>query len=135
MKNITFISSAKLRLSYGAAGNNRITAYSYETGYSPPSNAGYGLSDALAYTLTLPSNLGNPIVHWETLNSKNLGLDLAFLKNRITLTADVYSNTTKNLLVQNKIPPTSGYTTQFQNVGSVRNNGLELQLGATIVQK
>ena len=134
MKNISFISSAKLRLSYGAAGNNRIGAYGYTTGYSPPSNAGYGLSDALAYTLTLPTNLGNPEVKWETLTSKNLGLDLSFFNNRVNLTADVYSNTTKNLLLQNKIPPTSGYITQYQNVGTVRNNGLELQLGAAIVQ-
>ena len=95
---------------------------------------GYGLSDALAYTLTLPTQLGNPEIHWETLTSKNIGLDLGFFNNRITLTADAYSNTTKNLLIANKIPPTSGYTTQFQNVGTVRNNGLELQLGAAIVQ-
>jgi len=135
MQNIKFLSSAKLRLSYGAAGNNRISAYGFTTGYAPPSNAGYGLNDALAYTLTLPSQLGNPEIHWETLTSKNLGLDLAFLNNRLTLTADVYSNTTKNLLIANKIPPTSGYTTQFQNVGTVRNNGLELQLGGTIVDK
>ncbi len=135
MKNIPFVSLAKLRLSYGAAGNNRISAYGYTTGYAPPSNAGYGLSDALAYTLVLPSNLGNPIIKWESLTSKNLGIDLAFLNNRITFTTDIYSNTTKNLLLQNKIPPTSGYTTQFQNVGTVRNNGVEIQLGAAIVQK
>ena len=134
MKNISFINSAKLRLSYGAAGNNRISAYGYTTGYAPPSNAGYGLSDALAYTLTLPAQLGNPDIHWETLTSKNLGLDLGFFNNRLTFTADVYSNTTKNLLIQNKIPPTSGYTTQYQNVGTVRNNGIELQLGGVIVQ-
>ncbi len=134
MKNLSFINLAKLRLSYGAAGNNRINAYGYTTGYAPPSNAGYGLSDALAYTLTLPVQLGNPEIHWETLTSKNIGLDLGFFNNRITFTADAYSNTTKNLLIANKIPPTSGYTTQLQNVGTVRNNGLELQLGAAIVQ-
>ena len=135
MKSMPYVNLAKLRFSIGASGNNRIGAYSFTTGYSPPSNAGYGLSDALAYTLTLPSNLGNPVIKWESLRSVNLGLDLAFFNSRLTLTADVYSNTTKNLLVQNKIPPTSGYTTQFQNVGTVRNNGIELQLGGAIVQK
>jgi TonB-linked SusC/RagA family outer membrane protein len=135
MKNVTFINSAKLRLSYGAAGNNRIGAYGFTTGYSPPANAGYGLSDALAYTLTLPINLGNPEVKWESLTSKNLGLDLSFLNNRLSLTTDVYSNTTKNLLIQNKIPPTSGYLTQYQNVGTVRNNGVEFQLNAIIALK
>jgi len=95
-------------------------------------NAGYGLNDVLNYTLTLPSRLGNPFLQWESLTSENLGFDLSFLKNRITLTVDLYSNTTKNLLIENKIPPTSGYTTQYQNVGSTRNRGIELQLGATV---
>jgi len=135
MQNMSFLSDAKIRVSYGAAGNNRLNAYGYTTGYSPPSNAGYGLSDVLNYTLTLPSRLGNPVITWENLLSKNLGFDLAFLNNRISLTVDLYSNLTKNLLIENKIAPTSGYTTQYQNVGSMRNNGLEIQLGATVLQK
>jgi len=135
MQKLSFISLAKLRLSYGQAGNNRIGAYGYTTGYSPPANAGYGLSDALAYTLTLPNQLGNPDITWESLNSTNLGLDLAFFRNRLTVTADFYSNTTKNLLLSNKIPPTSGYGTQVQNVGTARNNGIELQLAGVVMQK
>ncbi|MEI9945757.1 MAG: TonB-dependent receptor [Chitinophagaceae bacterium] len=135
MANMDFISDAKLRVSMGQAGNNRIQAYGYTTGYTPPSNGGYGINDALAYTLITPSRLGNPLIKWETLESKNLGLDLEFLKGRISLTADLYSNTTKNLLIENKFPATSGYATQYQNVGSIRNNGLEIQLGATILSK
>lgn len=135
MKNISFISDAKLRMSYGTSGNNRIAPYGYTTGYSPPSNGGYGLNDVLNYTLQLPNRLGNPLIKWESLFSKNLGIDLAFLKNRITLTADFYSNETRNLLLDNKIPPTSGYSTQYQNVGTIRNNGIELQLGASILNK
>ncbi|WP_460556509.1 SusC/RagA family TonB-linked outer membrane protein [Ferruginibacter profundus] len=135
MENINFINDAKIRFSVGQAGNNRINAYGYTTGYTTPSNGGYGLSDALAYTLITPSRLGNPAITWETLDSKNLGFDLSFLHNRITLTADLYSNTTKDLLIENKFPATSGYTTQYQNVGSVRNRGVELQLGATVLKK
>lgn len=135
MKNINFISDAKIRMSFGQAGNNRINAYGYTTGYTTPSNGGYGLSDALAYTLVTPSRLGNPSITWETQESKNLGFDLSFLHNRITLTADFYSNTTKDLLIENKFPATSGYTTQYQNVGSVRNRGVELQLAATVLKK
>jgi TonB-linked SusC/RagA family outer membrane protein len=135
MKNVGFISDAKVRLSYGASGNNRLTPYGYSTGYAPPSNAGYGLSDVLNYTLTLPNRLGNPEIQWESLTSKNLGLDLSLFKNRVTLTVDMYSNKTTNLLLENKIPATTGYLTQYQNVGVTRNNGLEFQLGATVMQK
>ncbi len=134
MKKIDFINDAKIRLSYGQSGNNRIAAYGYTTGYAPPSNAGYGINDVLNYTLTLPSRLGNPFLQWESLTSENLGFDFSFLKNKITLTVDIYRNTTKNLLIENKIPPTSGYTTQYQNVGSTQNKGIEVQLGATVVR-
>lgn len=134
MKSIDFINDAKVRLSYGQSGNNRIAAYGYTTGYAPPSNAGYGINDVLNYTLTLPSRLGNPFLQWESLTSQNLGFDFSFLKNRINLTVEIYSNTTKNLLIENKIPPTSGYTTQYQNVGSTRNRGVEIQIGSTVVR-
>lgn len=133
-EKIEFINDAKIRLSYGQAGNNRITAYGYTTGYAPPANGGYGLNDVLNYTLTLPTRLGNPNIQWESLNSQNLGFDLGFFQNRLTLTVDIYSNTTKNLLIDNKINPSTGYTTQYQNVGSTRNRGIEFQLGATVVR-
>lgn len=135
MDNVKFINNAKLRLSYGTAGNNRLAAYGYTTGYAPPSNGGYGINDVLNYTLTLPTRLGNPYITWESLTSQNIGVDLSFWRNRITLTADVYSNITRNLLIDNRIPPTSGYTTQYQNLGKVRNRGLELQLSAVIMNK
>ncbi|MDB5201104.1 MAG: TonB-dependent receptor [Ferruginibacter sp.] len=135
MSNLPFITDAKIRLSYGQSGNNRIGAYGYATGYTPPANGGYGLNDALTYTLVTPGRLGNPIITWETLESKNLGFDIELYKGRANLTADFYSNTTKDLLIENKFPATSGYTTQYQNVGSVRNNGIELQLAGAIIRK
>jgi TonB-linked SusC/RagA family outer membrane protein len=134
MKEVNFISDAKVRLSYGTSGNNRIQAYGYTTPYGLPGNGGgYGLSDVINYTLVPPSRLGNPDIKWESLTSKNLGFDLAFFNNRLNATIDLYSNTTKNLLLENAFPPTSGYTTQYQNVGTTRNNGLEVQLSATII--
>ncbi len=134
MQSLSFISDAKIRVSYGQAGNNRITAYGYTTGYVLPSNGGYGLNDVLNYTFATPSQLGNPSIKWETTTSRNLGFDLT-LFNRLSASIDVYSNTTDNLLIANAIPPTSGYTTQYQNVGSTRNNGLEIQLAGTILHR
>lgn len=135
MNNVKVINDAKIRISYGASGNNRIAPYGYTTAYGVPSNGGYGLNDVLNYTLVLPSRLGNPGIKWETLTSKNLGFDISGLNNRINLTVDLYSNLTKNLLIENRFPATSGYTTQYQNVGTSRNNGVEIQLGANIIKK
>ena len=134
MQNMKFVNDAKIRVSYGSSGNNRITPYGYTTGYSPPSNGGYGLNDVLNYTLTLPSRLGNPNIKWETLTSQNIGLDLVLFNNKLSLTVDVYTNITKDLLLDNKIPPTSGYTTQYQNVGTTKNKGIELQMSSPIIR-
>jgi len=135
MRGIKFINDAKVRLSYGQAGNNRITAYGYTTGYVLPSNGGYGLNDVLNYTFATPSQLGNPDIKWETTTSRNLGFDATMFNNRLSATIDLYSNTTNNLLIANAIPATSGYTTQYQNVGSTRNNGIEIQLSGSIMRK
>ncbi len=128
------VSDLRVRLSYGSSGNNRITPFSYRTQYVSPGNAGYGLNNALAGVFT-PANLGNEELIWESIVSQNLGFDVSMLKNRINLTVDLYSNLSKNLLLNQTIPSSSGYTTQFQNIGSTRNRGLEIQVSAIIMRK
>jgi TonB-linked SusC/RagA family outer membrane protein len=125
------ISDAKIRLSVGSTGNNRISDFSYLPLYS--SSTYYGLNDQLVPGV-VPSQLANPYVKWETSLSRNLGTDLSFFNNRIQFTADLYYNTTKDLLLQNPIPQTSGYTQQTQNIASTSNRGLELQLSGVIAQ-
>lgn len=128
------INDLRMRLSYGSSGNNRITPFSYRTQFVSPGNAGYGLNNALAGVFT-PANLGNESLIWESIVSQNLGFDISLLKNRINLTVDVYSNLSKKLLLNQTIPSSSGYTTQFQNIGSTRNRGVEVQLSATVLRK
>jgi TonB-linked SusC/RagA family outer membrane protein len=125
------LSDAKIRLTVGSTGNNRINDFSYLPLYSSSTN--YALNDQLIPGL-IPSQLANPSVKWETSLSRNLGADLAFFKNRIQFTADIYYNTTKDLLLQNPIPQTSGYTQQTQNIASTSNRGLELQLSGVIAE-
>jgi TonB-linked SusC/RagA family outer membrane protein len=125
------ISDAKLRLSYGSTGNNRINDFSYLPLYS--SSTYYGLNEQLVPGV-VPSQLANPNVRWETTVSRNLGLDLSFFNNRVQFTTDIYYNTTKDLLLQNPIPQTSGYTQQTQNIASTSNRGLEFQLSGLIAE-
>jgi len=135
MKNIKFIDEAKVRLSYGTSGNNRIDAYGYATNFTIPANAGYGLNNILNYTLIPPNRFGNAGIKWESLTSQNLGIDLILFKQKLDVTVDIYSNTTKNLLIENTYPANTGYRTQYQNVGTTRNNGIELQLNASLLEK
>lgn len=75
-----------------------------------------------------PANLGNPNLKWETTAQFDLGLDMAFASGRISLTADFYHKATRDLLLNPPISSTSGFTSVFDNVGNVRNQGLELAL-------
>lgn len=132
LENSAVISDLKIRVSYGATGNNRIDDYLYMNIFSP--TAKYALNEQIVPAYMVGS-LPNKDLKWETTVSRNIGLDLSLFKNRLQLTADVYKNTVNNLLIDVPIPPTSGYTTQLQNVGSISNRGIELQLSAIPIQK
>ncbi|MBC3541178.1 SusC/RagA family TonB-linked outer membrane protein [Rufibacter sediminis] len=126
------ITDLKLRLSYGEAGNNRIMNFGYRPLFD--TGAPYGLLDQQV-TGYYPRSLANPALKWETTISRNLGFDAAFLNNRLQLTIDAYSNKTQDLLVNVPVPSETGFRTQFQNVGSTRNRGVELQITGTPIEK
>ena len=130
MKNFKFINDAKVRVGYGVAGNNRIGDLLYQQLYGVTGE--YALNHTVLPGFS-PSALANEDLQWERSISQNIGLDLSFLNNRIQLTADAYLNTGNDLLLSAAIPPTTGYTSQLQNVGSTTNRGLEFQLNATAI--
>lgn len=131
MKKLTFVDDLKLRVSIGETGNNRIGDYLYLTTFGTPDNYPTNEVPKPGYTST---SLSNQNLKWETTIARNVGIDLALLKGRLQLTADVYYNTTNNLLVNVPLPVTSGYSTQLQNAGSILNKGLEFQVNGTIVR-
>ncbi len=128
------VNDLRLRLSYGTSGNNRITPFSYRTQYTAPSNGGYGLNGALIGIFN-PANLGNENLKWESQVAQNVGLDISLWKSRVTITLDAYANKSSELLLNQTIPSSTGYTTQFQNIGSTQNKGMEAQISATIINK
>ncbi|HEY9260949.1 TonB-dependent receptor [Chitinophaga sp.] len=131
MKNISFLSDLKLRVSYGTAGNNRIDNY---LANSLLQSGIYPINNGNAITVGA-SNLPNPGLKWETTRSQNLGLDLGFLDQRFTFTMDVYNNRTKDLLLNALIPFTSGFASQQINVGATANKGVELSLHSINIRK
>jgi len=134
MQNLEpFLSNVKLRLNYGEAGNNRIQSFLFLTQFNTDQNY-YGLQNQLV-TAFGSAGLANGLLTWESNVSRNIGLDFSLFNNRLQLSLDYYRNKTKNLLVNNPVPTTSGYTRQIQNVGSTSNNGFEAQLNTTIINK
>jgi TonB-dependent starch-binding outer membrane protein SusC len=122
MQGQSVLSNLKLRVGYGTSGNNNIPHNAYATNYGAGS---YSINGVNYSTLVPGSLLGNPLIQWERNESTNLGLDADFLKGRISVTVDAYNNLSKDLLIQNLIPTSTGYSTQIQNIGSVRNRGID----------
>ena len=121
VKKAKWINELKLRASYGLTGNDGIGDFAslglYSGGYN------YGGNSGIA-----PTQLPNPDLKWETTAQTGMGLDVSVLKNRISLTADVYYNHTKDLLLQRPVPSSSGFYTISSNIGQLQNEGLELTL-------
>ena len=126
IKNINWISTAKVRLSWGQTGNDRI---SNSNTYSLLSGANYPYGDSQANNAGFAtSSAGNLDLRWEKSDSYNFGVDLGILKNRISISADVYYKKTTDLLLNGPISLLTGFSTLVDNVGSVDNKGFEFTL-------
>lgn len=130
MQKFSSLSDLKLRLSYGTAGNNRIPNYAALGTF----NSGtYGLGNAVNVTAGQAS-LPNPTLKWETVQAANLGLDVGLFNQRVTLTAELYDNRSKDLLYNTRIPASSGFAQQLQNIGTTSSRGLEFTLNTVNVK-
>ena len=122
MKRFSWLSSGKLRVSYGFTGNNDIGNY---TAISTIGTTSYAFGGALANGRSI-TVLGNEDLRWEKTGEFNAGLDLSFLRDRISFTADVYRRITQNMLYQLPLALSSGFSTAYANIGKIQNQGLEL---------
>ena len=130
MKNLKFISNAKLRVGYGLSGNQAgIDSYNSMQLIQP--NGVVPVEDTPAVTLGIVRN-ANPDLRWEIKRTFNIGLDLTFWNNRIAITIDnYYSKTTDMLYLYNMPVPPYPYDKLLANLGSMENFGLEIGFGIT----
>lgn len=133
LKSSKILSDGKIRASYGQTGNNRVGDFDYLTTYYNPIGNSYVFNNQYVEGV-VPLTLGNSKLKWETTEQVDLGLDLGFFKQRITLEADVYRKRTKDLLLRADLPLSSGFLTAQKNVGAVQNRGLELTLNTKNIQ-
>lgn len=129
MESVRFLDDLKVRVSYGVSGNNLIGNYAH-----------IGLLGISRYVANgqptlgiIPQSLANDNLTWERSVQTNIGLDFAMFENRLTVTADVYRNLKKDLLLNTLLPAASGFASSIQNVGELENKGIELTLGADVV--
>lgn len=123
------VSNLKFRIGWGQIGNERIRSnYPYMTSISQQQYYTIGM-DKVRTNGSAPAGIGNPNVQWETSEQFNVGLDMGFLSDRLTLTADYYIRKTDNILLSQAIPRLSGFGSMTRNVGGMENRGLELTIG------
>lgn len=123
MTNFTNVDLLKLKFSYGEQGNDAIGSnyIAYADLYRMTGSDGI-FSDATLYYK------GNPDITWEKSRSLNAGVDFSFFKGMISGTAEYYSRTTSDMLMNIPTAPSLGYSSMPMNVGSMRNNGVEIEL-------
>lgn len=134
MKDVPAIYDLKIRASYGEVGNqDGVGLFQYLSQYTTggpqidPGNLGYPFNGAYQPGLQLAA-LPNPDLKWETTKMTDIGIDIAFLNGALTLTADYYRKESKDFLLNIPVPSQTGFITAARNVGSIRNNGIELAL-------
>jgi TonB-linked SusC/RagA family outer membrane protein len=122
-----YVSSIKPRLSYGVNGNNSSLGYfsTAQTYNNAGTYNGVGGTYAASYI--------NPNVRWERTNSFNLGIDLGFLKNRISLNFDYFIRNVFDKLSSLGISAQTGFTGFSTNLGQLQNRGFELELNAKVI--
>lgn len=135
MKNTKdWLSNLKFRLGWGLVGNQSVGSYAYGVAMKSIATA-WG-------TGYYASNYANPDLKWESTNSWNVGLDMAFLNNRIEFIVDAYLKKTDNLLMDAQLPMYivnadgySGIRPQKTNTGSIENRGIEFTLNTVNISK
>ena len=134
MKKLGFVSDAKLRIGYGTTGNNRVGDFAALPSLQITTVSGYSNGNVPGQGI-IPVNLGNSKLKWETTGQTDVGIDLAFLSNRITFTADYYKKETKDLLLNATLAPSMGFPTAYKNIGKVSNDGIEFTLNTRNIER
>ena len=126
--NLDYVNQLKLRLSYGATGNQGINPLESlgVANYNP-----YVFGNSTVSGSSASSRLRNPSLKWETTTTFNTGLDFGIFDNRLRGTFEYYKANTTDLLLDRQLASSTGYNVTRFNVGELQNQGLELTLNGT----
>ena len=119
------VTSLKLRLTYGIAGNSPNPGSGGPYDIIQPQPGFFYQNVGLGYSILLPANKK---LTWESTSTLNAGVDVGILENRVTFSVDVYSKMTDNLLGYSPFDPTNGWSSGYTNLGNIENKGVELSV-------
>lgn len=131
IKKLNLFSDLKIRVGYGMAGNNRVAGYK---SLDLLTSAGYPSNDGITPGYA-PAGIPSEGLKWESNKTLNVGVDMGFLEQRITISPEFYINKSSNLLLNSRVPGSSGYTNVMRNIGKTRNTGFDLAVTSINVRK
>ncbi len=123
LKDVTWLSDLKLRASYGITGNAGAID-PYRSLATVASGSDYQFNHVYTTGIS-PTGIANPSLRWEKSTQTNIGIDIGFLNDRISLVVDVYEKQTRDLLYVKTLPFSSGYPSILGNFAGIDNKGLE----------
>ncbi|MGL4293694.1 MAG: SusC/RagA family TonB-linked outer membrane protein [Bacteroidales bacterium] len=130
IRDLDVFSDLKLRAGYGWSGNNRIPSYGSLALMGSTTYPSGGSIDN-GYISTQIPNAG---LRWEANKSLNIGLDMGFFNQRLTIAPEFYLNRSSYLLLNSKIPESSGFSTMLQNIGETQNSGVDIAINSVNIQ-
>ena len=122
----TWVNLLKVKASYGEQGNDQISDYLYTTRYDVVNSNGVPGA--------IPSALGNPDISWEKQGNFNVGVDFELFRGRLGGTIEYFNRMTYDMLFPVTLPPSYGWTSVIDNIGDMRNRGVEVELRTTPVK-
>ena len=123
----SWLDQLKIKLSIGQQGNDNIGSWQYTDLYTLNASGSYSMAPSFY-------SKGNEDITWETTTNFNAGLEFSLWRGRLSGSLDYYIKTVDNLLFSLNVPYSSGYSSYYGNIGSIRNNGFELSLSGTIIR-
>lgn len=129
LKDNNFLSYGKVRAAIGKTGNVSVGPYSLDNVFNTAPNFPYGSTAGF----TVSNSLNNRLLKPEFTNEKEVGVDLGFFKNRITLKLAAYKSNTTNQTLPVQVSSSTGFTSALLNSGEMQNRGIEVDLNLTAV--
>jgi TonB-linked SusC/RagA family outer membrane protein len=141
LKNVSYLSFGKIRAGWGQMGNSNIEPYKYYAVVHSENVYAYAIDNTMPPTTGASLHgIPNRELHWEAMNSTNIGIDLAFLEYRISMSADYFVKNNEGMLLERPLPSIAGTyqespdneggeTEYILNIGNNKNEGFDATLG------
>ncbi len=131
LSGLDFLDELKFRVSYGVIGNQSIANYLYITTFSGGGDAVFGGN---RYTSLAPSRIANPNLKWEAAKQADIGFDFSLFNRRLSGAIEYYDRRTSDLLLNLPQPLSTGFGVKTQNIGNMKNTGIDLGLNGEIIR-